>query len=88
MRRFGVRSYPIYENKVVIPVPIDLMWWELGVWMALVRAKVRAHESSRDGDVADAWVEIHFECGTGKLAGEPILLPVPCWCVRSLHGGV
>ena len=77
MRKFDARSYPMYENKVVVPVLINLMWWELGEWATLVGAKVRPHESSSDGDVADLWIEVHLECGTSDLTGELILLPGP-----------
>jgi len=74
---FNACSYRVYENEMVIPMLLNLTWWELSELAALGCTKVRAHEISSDRDVADVWVEVHLEHGTRKPTGGLDLLPGP-----------
>jgi len=85
---FDFHPYPMYEHKVVVPMLINLMLWEFGERAAWVCAKVRSHENSSDGDVADGWIEVHLECGASNLTSELLLLSGSRWCVCSCHGGI
>ena len=66
---FFPRSYPIYENEMIIPMLIELILRNLvkRPSVAVPHTKVRRHEISCDSNVANLRIKVHLEGGTRDL---------------------
>ena len=64
------RPYPVYENKMIVPVVIEPFRGNARKRGALVHTEIGSQETSGDGNVANFWIEVHLERGTRNCAGD------------------